>query len=117
MSTIITILIVIISILLGLIVLIQNPKGGGLGSGFGNVNQIGGVKRTSDFLEKATWGLAIALVITCLASTAIMSGSVGETEADSLPGDAELYQAPAPAAGDQGEAPASDDAAVEELPQ
>lgn len=69
MGTLFTILIFIVSILLGVIVLIQNPKGGGLGAGFGNVNQIGGVKRTADFLEKATWTLAIALVLLCLAST------------------------------------------------
>lgn len=66
----IIILIFIVAILLGIIVLIQNPKGGGLASNFGAANQIGGVRRTADFLEKATWGLAIALVLLCLASTA-----------------------------------------------
>ena len=69
MGTLITILIFAVSILLGVIVLIQNPKGGGLGAGFGNVNQIGGVKRTADFLEKATWTLAIGLVLLCLVSS------------------------------------------------
>jgi preprotein translocase subunit SecG len=104
----ITILIVVVSILLGLIVLIQNPKGGGLGSGFGNVNQIGGVQRTADFLEKATWGLAIALVVLCMASAGFNS-SVNADADSSLPGDAELYQPPAPATGD--------DAASEDLGQ
>ncbi|NND77184.1 MAG: preprotein translocase subunit SecG [Flavobacteriales bacterium] len=66
----IIILIFVVAILLGIIVLIQNPKGGGLASNFGAANQIGGVRRTADFLEKATWGLAIALVLLCLASTA-----------------------------------------------
>ncbi len=69
MSITLTVLIILVCLLLGIIVLIQNPKGGGLGSGFGNVNQIGGVKRTADFLEKATWGLAILLVLLCLGST------------------------------------------------
>ena len=69
MSITLTVLIILVCLLLGIIVLIQNPKGGGLGAGFGNVNQIGGVKRTSDFLEKATWGLAIILVLLCLGST------------------------------------------------
>jgi len=69
MSITLTVLIIVVCLLLGIIVLIQNPKGGGLGSGFGNVNQIGGVKRTADFLEKATWGLAILLVLLCLGST------------------------------------------------
>lgn len=113
----ITILIVIVSILLGLIVLIQNPKGGGLGSGFGNVNQLGGVKRTSDFLEKATWGLAIGLVVLCLASTAVMSDVNTAGDSDSLPGDAELYQPAAPVEGAQDAAADPLDAAQEELPQ
>jgi preprotein translocase subunit SecG len=69
MSILLTILTILVCVLLGIIVLIQNPKGGGLGSGFGNVNQIGGVKRTADFLEKATWTLAITLVMLCLVST------------------------------------------------
>lgn len=112
----ITVLIVIVSILLGLIVLIQNPKGGGLGSGFGNVNQIGGVKRTSDFLEKATWGLAIGLVILCLASTAVMSDITGGSDIEKLPGDAELYQPAVPTEGAPGAATGTDDA-TEELPQ
>ncbi len=71
MSTFVIVLIFIVAILLGIIVLIQNPKGGGLASNFGAANQIGGVRRTADFLEKATWGLAIGLVVLCLASTAL----------------------------------------------
>ena len=50
-----------------LVVLVQNPKGGGLASGFASSNQIMGVKKTTDFLEKATWTLAIALLVICLA--------------------------------------------------
>lgn len=76
---ILTIVIILVSVLLGAIVLIQNPKGGGLGAGFGNVNQIGGVKRTADFLEKATWGLAILLVLLCLWSTFLLSGAKLDT--------------------------------------
>ena len=53
-----------------LIVLVQNPKGGGLSSSFGggSGNQIMGAKHTTDFLEKATWTLAVALIILSLAS-------------------------------------------------
>ena len=53
-----------------LVVLVQNPKGGGLGAGFGGgaSNAMGGVQRTTDFLEKATWGLAIALLVLSLFS-------------------------------------------------
>jgi len=60
------IIIAIISIVLILFVLIQNPKGGGLNSDFGSVAQLGGAKRTTDILEKGTWGLAIALALLCL---------------------------------------------------
>lgn len=60
------ILIVIISVVLVLFVLVQNPKGGGLNSEFGSAVQLGGAKRATDILEKGTWGLAIALALFCL---------------------------------------------------
>ena len=56
-------LIVVVAILMCLIVLIQNSKGGGLASGFASSNQIMGVRKTADFLEKATWTLAAAMVV------------------------------------------------------
>ncbi|MFV0418288.1 MAG: preprotein translocase subunit SecG [Dysgonomonas sp.] len=58
MITFITVLIVIAAIALVLIVLVQNSKGGGLSSGFSSSNAIMGVRKTTDFVEKATWGLA-----------------------------------------------------------
>jgi len=64
-----TILIAIISVFLILIILLQNPKGGGLSSTFGGgqaANQIMGAANSSDFLEKGTWGLATALLALCL---------------------------------------------------
>lgn len=61
-----SILIVITALLLILIVLVQNSKGGGLASNFGQGNQVMGVRKTADFLEKATWTLAIALFAFCL---------------------------------------------------
>ena len=57
------ILIVIASLLMIGIVLIQESKGGGLSSQFGAGNQFAGVRKTTDFIEKATWGLAIAMVV------------------------------------------------------
>ena len=57
------ILIVIASVLMIGIVLIQESKGGGLSSNFASSNQIMGVRKTTDFIEKATWGLAIAMVV------------------------------------------------------
>ena len=59
-------LIIGVCILLGLIVLVQNSKGGGLSSTFGGGNQIMGVKKTADVLEKTTWILAAILVALCL---------------------------------------------------
>lgn len=67
MTSFLIILALIISVLLVFVVLIQNPKGGGLASNFASSNQIMGVKKTTDFLEKATWTLAIALLVVCLA--------------------------------------------------
>jgi preprotein translocase subunit SecG len=80
MEFIVTVLILIAALLLGLVVLIQNPKGGGLSSGFAGSAQIGGVKRTADFLEKATWYLGIALFVLCLASTSLSTSARPATE-------------------------------------
>ncbi|GGH20929.1 preprotein translocase subunit SecG [Sphingobacterium alkalisoli] len=67
MTTLFIILIVLVSILLAFFVLIQNPKGGGLSSGFSGGSNLMGVQRTGDFLEKGTWTLVIALMVFCLA--------------------------------------------------
>jgi preprotein translocase subunit SecG len=58
MTTLLSIIIIIASIFLVFIVFIQNPKGGGLSSDFGAAHQLGGVQKTNDFVEKATWSLA-----------------------------------------------------------
>lgn len=63
MSSLFVILILIAAILLILVVLVQNSKGGGLASNFAGSNQIMGVRQTTDFLEKATWYLAGALIV------------------------------------------------------
>ncbi len=67
--TIFSFIIIVISIFLILIVLVQNSKGGGLASGFTSSNQYMGVRKTADFLEKATWTLASALLVLCLLSS------------------------------------------------
>ncbi len=72
MYVFISILILIVSFLLILIVLIQNSKGGGLASGFSSSNQIMGVRKTTDFLEKATWTLAGCLVFFSILITAFI---------------------------------------------
>lgn len=73
MLAIFGILIIIASVVLGLIVLVQNPKGGGLAgslSGFGN--QLMGVKQSTDILEKGTWLFAAIVGILCLVSPAFI---------------------------------------------
>lgn len=82
MFTLITILVIIVCVLLLLIVLIQNPKGG-LDSAFSSNNQVMGVRKTADFLEKATWTMGIALVVLSIASAAVnptKTAGVGEDE-------------------------------------
>ena len=61
--TLLVILIVIAAVLMVGIVLIQESKGGGLASSFASYNQIGGVRKTTDFIEKTTWGLAAFMVV------------------------------------------------------
>ena len=58
------VLIVIVAFLLVVVIMVQNPKGGGLSSSFGGggTQQLGGVKKTGDFLDKSTWFLATALI-------------------------------------------------------
>ncbi len=65
--TFLIVLIVIAAILMVGIVLIQESKGGGLASSFASYNQIGGVRKTTDFIEKTTWGLAAFMVILSIA--------------------------------------------------
>ena len=59
MITFLTVVILIVCFLLGAVILVQNPKGGGLATGFQGASQIGGVQRTTNFLEKATWVLSL----------------------------------------------------------
>lgn len=69
MAIVISILIIVASIILILLVLVQNSKGGGLASNFSSSNQVMGVRRTTDFLEKATWVMAVSLLVLCLLTT------------------------------------------------
>ena len=81
MFTATLVLTVILAILLILVVLIQNSKGG-LSQSMGTAsNQIIGVKKTTDVLEKVTWGLAISIICLCLVSNFVLERpSAGETE-------------------------------------
>ncbi len=73
MEITLVILIVLAAILLTLVVLVQNSKGGGLASGFQSSNQYMGVRKTTDFLEKATWGLAIFVIVFSVLAVGIKS--------------------------------------------
>ena len=85
MTILFVILILLASVVLSLIVLVQNPKGGGLaGNIAGFSNQFMGVKQTTDVLEKGTWIFAAVIAILCITSTLFISG--GEQVNDRLEG-------------------------------
>src|SRR5215218_6115263 len=78
MTVLFVILIVLASVVLGLIVLVQNPKGGGLaGNIAGFSNQFMGVKQTTDVLEKGTWIFFTVIALLCITSTVFISGATG----------------------------------------
>ena len=121
MYTLFVVFIVVAALLMIGIVLIQESKGGGLASQFSGYNQIGGVRKTTDFIEKTTWCLAAAMVVLSVACAyvapgASSTGSVMEnyevpaTNPNNLPGFGASQQkdAAAPAA----EAPAAPAAAA-----
>jgi len=79
------ILIILSSIILGVIVLIQNPKGGGLSSSLGGFsNQLMGVKQTTDVLEKGTWLFAGIIGVLCITSTLFIPKAGGTNSRDNL---------------------------------
>ena len=83
------IIIILASIILGLIILIQNPKGGGLSSSFGGLgNQLTGVKQTTDVLEKGTWLFAAIIGVLCLTSAMFIPKTGGNSR------DNQMYEAP-----------------------
>ena len=90
-----TVLIIIMCVLLVMIVLIQNPKGSGLGAAFGGQgSQIMGVQRTTDFLEKATWTLAITLLALSLLTSFFIDKATINPNASEI--DQQVEDAPAP---------------------
>jgi preprotein translocase subunit SecG len=85
MTLLFTILILLVCILLTLVILVQNPKGGGLGQAFGgtSANMFGGVKKTTDFLDRSTWTLAIALFVLVLGMNMVNTGGMSEEAEES----------------------------------
>lgn len=125
MYLLLIILIVLAAIMLCFVVLIQNSKGGGLASNFSSSNQIMGVRKTTDFLEKATWGLAAFIVVLSIATTYTVPANTAEQSV--LLKDAQQnaatnpMNAPAgfatPQTGDQKDAAATqEDAATQQAP-
>jgi preprotein translocase subunit SecG len=106
MASALTVIILIICILLILVVLVQNSKGGGLASGFQSSGQMFGVRRTTDFLEKATWGLASALIALAILAS-VMGGPAATAQKESLAKDAATDAPVNTPAGQQGAAPAT----------
>jgi preprotein translocase subunit SecG len=111
MYTVVSILIIIVCILLILLVLVQNSKGGGLASSFASSNQIMGVRKTTDFLEKATWTLAGTLFVLCIVAAMCIPSKSEQGTGSVLDGQIGNIQAPSstvpefPVQGLGGEAP------------
>ena len=76
MFSIFLVLIVIVCFLLIVVIMVQNPKGGGLSSTLGGSQQMGGVQKTTDFLDKSTWTLGVLLIVLIMfSSLSFNSGS------------------------------------------
>lgn len=82
MDAILSILVLLASVLLIFVVYIQNPKGGGLSSDFGSPGQLGGVKKTNEFIDKLTWSLAGIIVVASIIITMRQPKSKKVSEAD-----------------------------------
>ena len=78
MYIVLAILISIASLLLIGVILIQKSKGGGLAANVNNYNQFMGVRKTTDFIEKATWGLSIFICVLSIASAFVTAPSIVE---------------------------------------
>lgn len=79
MYSLLVILMVLAALLMCFVVMVQNSKGGGLSSSFASSNQIMGVRKTTDFIEKLTWGLAIFMVVVSVLSSYTLPRAVEST--------------------------------------
>jgi preprotein translocase subunit SecG len=76
--TVFLVLITIVCFLLIIVIMVQNPKGGGLSSSIGGSQMLGGVQKTTDFLDKSTWTLATALIVLILLSSLSFTGTLSD---------------------------------------
>ncbi len=74
------VLITIVCFLLIIVIMVQNPKGGGLSSTFGSSQMLGGVQKTTDFLDKSTWTLGGLLILLVLLSSLSFSGDLNDNK-------------------------------------
>lgn len=118
MYTVITSLIIVVSIFLIITVLMQNAKGGGLAQNFAGQQQLLGVRKTTDFLEKATWTLGASIVILSFISVALIPSAgaqAGQSEVDQVMQNVQTQQAQpsfgTPVQTPEGEATATTDTA------
>ena len=88
------VLITIVCFLLIIVIMVQNPKGGGLSSAISGTQMLGGVQKTTDFLDKSTWTLATILIALILLSSLSFTGSLSDTDSKLI----EKSEAPASAA-------------------
>lgn len=95
--TIFLALIIIVAFLLVIVIMVQNPKGGGLSSSFGGGGtQMGGVQKTTDFLDKSTWALATLLLVLILLSNITMLDGPGTSDSRFMDGEEVETNIPAP---------------------
>ena len=107
--TVLTILVLIASVLITLIVLLQNGKGGGLASNFVAGNQTFGVRQTADILEKITWGLAAFVLVVAVVTSFTLNQetkTIDITDKMEVEAPAPEFPAALPAAENPAEAPA-----------
>lgn len=120
MYTFLSITIIIVCLFMIAAVLMQNSKGGGLTQSFASQQQIMGVRKTTEFLEKVTWTLAVSIVALSFLSVAFMDKDVAMTNSavdNVLNSQQTTAPAPAPAFGTQAtEAPAAETAPAAEAP-
>jgi len=108
------VLITIVCFLLIIVIMVQNPKGGGLSSTLGGSQMLGGVQKTTDFLDKSTWTLGTILIVLIMLSSLSFTGALNDNSSKII--DETATEAPAkPAAATPAAAtPAATDAAKTE---
>ena len=98
MFTIFLVLIAIVCFLLIVVIMVQNPKGGGLSSTLGGSQMLGGVQKTTDFLDKSTWTLGTILLALILLSSLSFIESKSSTKLENTTESSSKTIPPVPAA-------------------